>query len=102
MSKQRRTFRYWLQQLHLWIGLILLLPLVMMGVTGAVLVYGHDIEHLLGQGEPPARTAGEWRSAGELAQQMFDVVAIDQYRAGHAHHHQRQEKDQADPEMELL
>ena len=63
---QRRTFRYWLQQLHLWIGLILLLPLVMMGVTGAVLVYGHDIEHLLGQGEPPAKAIGEWRSAGEL------------------------------------
>jgi uncharacterized iron-regulated membrane protein len=66
MSKQRRTFRYWLQQLHLWIGLILLLPLVMMGVTGAVLVYGHDIEHLLGQGEPPARAVGEWRLPGEL------------------------------------
>src|SRR4029453_11011126 len=63
---QRRTVRYWLQQLHLWIGLILLLPLVMMGVTGAVLVYGHDIEHLLGQGEPPARTVGDWRSPGEL------------------------------------
>lgn len=62
----RHTFRYWLQQLHLWIGLILLLPLVMMGVTGAVLVYGHDIEHLLGQGEPPARTLGEWRTPGEL------------------------------------
>ncbi|MDP1749852.1 MAG: PepSY domain-containing protein [Reyranella sp.] len=43
---QRRTFRYWLQQLHLWVGLILLLPLVMMGITGAVLVYAHDIEHL--------------------------------------------------------
>jgi uncharacterized iron-regulated membrane protein len=66
MSKQQRTFRYWLQQLHLWIGLILLLPLVMMGVTGAVLVYGHDIEHLLGQGEPPAKAVGEWRSPGEL------------------------------------
>lgn len=66
MSKQRRTFRYWLQQLHLWIGLILLLPLVMMGVTGAVLVYGHDIVHLLGQGEPPAKAVGEWRSPGEL------------------------------------
>jgi uncharacterized iron-regulated membrane protein len=63
---QRRTFRYWLQQLHLWIGLVLLLPLVMMGVTGAVLVYAHDIEHLLGQGEPPARTVGEWRSPAEL------------------------------------
>ena len=63
---QRRTFRYWLQQLHLWIGLILLLPLVMMGITGAVLVYAHDIEHLLGQGDPPARTVGDWRSPAEL------------------------------------
>ena len=63
---QRRTFRYWLQQVHLWIGLILLLPLVMMGITGAVLVYAHDIEHLLGQGEPDAKTAGEWRSPSEL------------------------------------
>ena len=63
---QRRTARYWLLQLHLWIGLILMLPLVMMGITGAVLVYAHDIEHLLGQGEPAARTAGEWRSPSEL------------------------------------
>lgn len=63
---QRRTVRYWLLQLHLWIGLILLLPLVMMGVTGAVLVYAHDIEHLLGQGEPDVRTVGEWRSPAEL------------------------------------
>lgn len=62
----KRSFRYWLQQLHLWIGLILMLPLVMMGVTGAILVYGHDIEHLLGQGEPLAKTAGEWRSPAEL------------------------------------
>src|ERR1700754_3424644 len=58
--------RYWLQQLHLWTGLILLLPLVMMGITGAVLVYAHDIEHLLGQGDPPATAVGEWRSPSEL------------------------------------
>lgn len=63
---QRRTVRYWLQQIHLWIGLILLLPLVMMGITGAVLVYAHDIEHLLGQGEPGVKTAGEWQSASKL------------------------------------
>ena len=63
---QRRTVRYWLQQVHLWVGLILLLPLVMMGITGAVLVYAHDIEHLLGQGEPPARTVGEWRTPHEI------------------------------------
>ena len=63
---QRRTFRYWLQQFHLWIGLILLLPLVMMGITGAVLVYAHDIEHFLGRGDPPATAVGEWRSPSEL------------------------------------
>ena len=38
----------------------------MMGITGAVLVYAHDIEHLLGQGDPPARTAGDWRTPAEL------------------------------------
>src|SRR6186997_1651053 len=63
---QRRTARYWLLQLHLWIGLILMLPLVMMGITGAVLLYAHDIEHLLGQGEPAAKTVGEWRTPSEL------------------------------------
>ena len=62
----RKTFRYWLQQLHLWIGLILLLPLVMMGVTGAVLVYAHDLEHLFGQGEPVAKAVGEWKSPAAL------------------------------------
>jgi len=35
---QRRSLRYWLEQVHLWTGLILLLPLVMMGITGAVLM----------------------------------------------------------------
>ena len=63
---RRRPVRYWLQQIHLWVGLILLLPLVMMGITGAVLVYAHDIDHLLGQGEPHATTVGEWRSPVEL------------------------------------
>ncbi|MSP74693.1 MAG: PepSY domain-containing protein [Rhodospirillaceae bacterium] len=66
---QCRTFRYWQQQFHLWIGLILLLPLVMMGITGAVLVYAHDIEHLLGQGDPPATAVGEWRSPAELIEE---------------------------------
>jgi uncharacterized iron-regulated membrane protein len=63
---QRRGLRYWLEQVHLWTGLILLLPLVMMGVTGSVLVYAHDLEHLFGQGEPQVTTPGEWRSPTEL------------------------------------
>ena len=63
---RQRTVRSWLQQLHLWVGLVLLLPLVVMGVTGAVLVYAHDLEHLLGQGEPAATTPGDWRPPSEL------------------------------------
>jgi len=66
MAGKPKTVRWWLQQLHLWTGLILLLPLVMMGITGAVLVYAHDIEHLLGQAGPAATTPGEWRSAAEI------------------------------------
>ncbi|MCA0302488.1 MAG: PepSY domain-containing protein [Proteobacteria bacterium] len=75
LKPQQRTVRYWLQQLHLWIGLILLLPLVVMGVSGAVLVYGHDIEHLLGQGEPAATTVGEWRAPSELVEAAKQAVS---------------------------
>ena len=67
MTAARRCgFRYWLQQFHLWVGLSLMQPLLVMGVSGAVLVYAHDIEHLLGQGEPAARTPCEWQSPGAL------------------------------------
>ncbi len=35
------------------------------------------------------------------AEQMLDVVGVDQHRAGNAHHHQGEHQDQADPEMKL-
>lgn len=66
MANKPKSLRYWLGQIHLWTGLILLLPLVMMGITGSVLVYAHDIEHLFGHGEPLATTPGEWRSPAEI------------------------------------
>ena len=53
----------------------------------------------LGRRAPLARRPGR-RLA--LAQQVLDIVGIDQHGAGHAHHHQGQQQDQADPEMELL
>lgn len=65
-GKSKKTVRYWLQQIHLWVGLVLLLPLVLMGITGSVLVYAHDIEHLLGADGPQATTPGEWRSPAEI------------------------------------
>jgi uncharacterized iron-regulated membrane protein len=65
-GKSKTSIRYWLQQIHLWVGLVLVLPLVLMGVTGSVLVYAHDIEHLLGDDGPQATTPGEWRSPAEI------------------------------------
>ena len=79
---QRRTFRYWLQQLHLWIGLILLLPLIMMGITGAVLVYAHDIEHLLGQGERHSPTVLAGGGAALSAGHGERAWAVPRRRAG--------------------
>jgi len=64
--RPRKPFRYWLQQIHLWAGLILCLPLVLLGITGSLLVYGHDIDRLLGGGDPPASIAGERHSPGEV------------------------------------
>lgn len=66
-SVRRFAWRYWLQQVHLWVGLILCIPLVVLGITGSVLVYGHDLEHLLGHEEPRATTTGTKRSPGEIA-----------------------------------
>ncbi|WP_370154603.1 PepSY-associated TM helix domain-containing protein [Ferrovibrio sp.] len=66
MAKPRRTLRYWLQQIHLWVGLILCIPLVLLGITGSVLVYGHDLDHLFGNAEPAATAAGEWQSPGAI------------------------------------
>ena len=49
-----------------------------------------------------APVAGRRGRRVALAQQVLDVMGIDQDGAGDAHHHQRQQQDQADPEMELL
>lgn len=43
-----------LQTLHLWIGLILCLPLAVLGITGSILVFEHELEDLFSA--PPAQT----------------------------------------------
>lgn len=42
-----RTTRRWLQKLHLWAGLALTLPLIMVAVTGALLVYANQLAPVL-------------------------------------------------------
>ena len=55
----RRGWRWWLREAHLWIGLALCLPLVVLGVTGSLLVYGHEIDDALTGRTAPQVTPGE-------------------------------------------
>jgi uncharacterized iron-regulated membrane protein len=55
-----------LRQVHLWITLVLCLPLVVLGVTGSILVFRDEIGNLL---EPPPRLiveTGEPHTAAEI------------------------------------
>ncbi len=65
---------------------------------------GLGVGCLGGLDQPPSRLPLAFGLHGRLAlpQQVLDVVGIDQHRAGDAHHHQRQQQDEADPEMDLL
>lgn len=51
-TKKRMTFRQLLQEIHLWLALILFLPLVILGLTGSVLVYHDDIPQWFGSDQP--------------------------------------------------
>ena len=64
-----------LRQIHLWIGLVLCLPLVVLGVTGSILVYRHEIENLL---EPPPRLSTQAGKAHTVTQ----IIAAVQTRIG--------------------
>lgn len=59
-------------QLHLWIGLLLCLPFVMLGLTGSILVFKHELEALFAVHRPPAaqeepHTIGEILMAAQKA-----------------------------------
>jgi uncharacterized iron-regulated membrane protein len=64
-----------LRQIHLWIALVLCLPLVVLGVTGSILVYRHELENLL---EPPARLSTQTGKPHTVAQ----IIAAVQTRIG--------------------
>jgi uncharacterized iron-regulated membrane protein len=48
---KRMTFRQLLQEIHLWLALILFVPLVVLGLTGSVLVYHDDFPSWFGSDE---------------------------------------------------
>ncbi len=55
-----------LHKLHLWMGLILCIPLVLLGLSGSILVFQHELEDLF----VPQTTSvtGTPRAAGEILQ----------------------------------
>jgi uncharacterized iron-regulated membrane protein len=57
----RRVLRF----LHLWIGLILGIPLVLIGITGSVLVFEHELDALLNP-ELHRASAGEPRPIDDI------------------------------------
>ncbi|TXH37722.1 MAG: PepSY domain-containing protein [Rhodospirillaceae bacterium] len=63
-----------LGQIHLWSGLILCLPLVLIGLTGSILVFQEEIDALAG-GTPPARTSGEMQPVGAMIAAAEEAVA---------------------------
>lgn len=64
-----------LRQIHLWIALVLCLPLVVLGVTGSILVYRHELENLF---EPPPRLGTRAGTPHTVAQ----IIAAVQTRIG--------------------
>jgi uncharacterized iron-regulated membrane protein len=54
LKPPRRRVRALLATLHLWVGIALCLPLVLLGLTGAILVYDQPIARFLGEAPPRA------------------------------------------------
>ena len=59
------TTRRLVGQLHLWVGLVLCLPLVMLGLTGSILVYEDELRGLIAAPRPAA-AAGTPRAIDEI------------------------------------
>jgi uncharacterized iron-regulated membrane protein len=67
-----RSWRRTLHWLHLWLGVLLCIPLVMLGLTGAILVFDHEIDALIAPslhqaGTGPSRPAAAIIEAAERA-----------------------------------
>ncbi|HWA22534.1 MAG TPA: PepSY-associated TM helix domain-containing protein [Caulobacterales bacterium] len=54
-------------QIHLWSGLVLALPFLVLGLTGALLVFDQDIDSALNAQRPPIASAGPVQSYDAVA-----------------------------------
>ena len=68
------NLRYWLQQIHLWSGLVLCVPFVLLGLTGSVLVFHEEIEAWSAPPLPPA-TVGSIQPGSAILDAAARTVA---------------------------
>ena len=52
--------------IHLWLGLILFIPLIVLGLTGSILVFGDELNRALGTAPPRATAAGPAKPVSEI------------------------------------
>lgn len=60
------SLRRVLFQIHLWVGLILCIPLAIIGVTGSILVFEHELDELLNPVPKRSAAAGAFRPVGDI------------------------------------
>lgn len=65
-AKPPLTLRKVLQQIHLWIGVVLCVPFVMLGITGSVLVFEHELNDLFVTPPVHATADGTSKTLGEI------------------------------------
>ena len=64
MHKSRPAWFRILHKVHLWIGLILCIPLVLIGLTGSLMVYEHELVDIFSK--PPILAQGTSHSGAEI------------------------------------
>lgn len=64
---KRRTTQEWIAEIHLWIGLILCLPLVVLGISGSYLTYHDTFDAWLSDGGAKVAAEGPHRPAVDIA-----------------------------------
>ena len=58
-SSSKGFFRHWSHEIHLWAGLAVCIPMLLIGITGTILVYEHEIEDFFSSTEASYSLASE-------------------------------------------
>ena len=80
MNKKKNRFKYWIGQIHLWLGLISGIFVCFLGITGCILAFEREIENVT---QPYRFTTV--KKAALLAPSKLKEIADQQLPGKHAH-----------------